>query len=159
MSCCTAGSRSTASNRFPRVNSAVTSYSVLPVAVMLRQSLIEVAQARQAVEGEQTRTEMICRCLSGPRCRQRVEAIVEAFSTMRTDLDKERRAIMKQWARRDVQIGRVMQPTVGLYADLQGIAGMSLQEIKGPGLQARGMKRMRFLTDREPGEWMSPACD
>ncbi len=35
-----------------------------------------------------------------PRFRQRVEAIVEAFSTMQEDLDKERKVIMKQWAKR-----------------------------------------------------------
>ncbi|TDJ70582.1 MAG: DUF2130 domain-containing protein [Proteobacteria bacterium] len=105
--------------------------AVLPVAAILRQSLIEVALARQANEGEQTKTEMIYQYLTGPRFRQRVEAIVEAFSTMQGDLDKERKAIMKQWAKRDEQINRVMQATVGMYGDLQGIAGKTLQEIEG----------------------------
>ena len=49
-----------------------------------------------------------------PRFRQRAEAIVEAFSTMQEDLDKERKAIMKQWAKREEQIARVMQSTVGM---------------------------------------------
>lgn len=35
------------------------------------------------------------RTATGPRFRQRVEAIVEAFSTMQEDLDKERKVIMK----------------------------------------------------------------
>ena len=56
---------------------------------------------------------------------------MEAFSTMQADLDKERKAIMKQWAKREAQIERVMGATVGMYGDLQGIAGRSLQEIKG----------------------------
>ncbi|MCP4410381.1 MAG: DUF2130 domain-containing protein, partial [Gammaproteobacteria bacterium] len=72
--------------------------TTLPVAAILRQSLIEVALARQANEGQQTKTEMVYQYLTGPRFRQRVEAIVEAFSTMQGDLDKERKAIMKQWA-------------------------------------------------------------
>lgn len=105
--------------------------AVLPVAAILRQSLIEVALARQANEGQQTKTEMIYQYLTGPRFRQRVEAIVEAFSTMQGDLDKERKAIMKQWAKREEQINRVMQATVGMYGDLQGIAGKTLQEIEG----------------------------
>jgi hypothetical protein len=37
----------------------------------------------------------------------------------------------RQWAKREEQIDRVMQATVGMYGDLQGIAGKSLQEIKG----------------------------
>ncbi len=110
--------------------------ATLPVAAILRQSLIEVALARQVNEGQQTKTEMIYQYLTGPRFRQRVEAIVEAFSTMQSDLDKERRAIMKQWAKREVQIERVMQATVGMYGDLQGIAGKTLQEIEGLGLGA-----------------------
>jgi len=109
---------------------------MLPVAVILRQSLIEVSLARQAGEGQQTKTEMIYQYLTGPRFRQRVEAIVEAFSTMQGDLDKERKAIMKQWAKREEQIIRVMQATVGMYGDLQGIAGKTLQEIEGLDLLA-----------------------
>ena len=87
--------------------------------------------ARQVSEGQQTKTEMIYQYLTGPRFRHRVEAIVEAFSTMQEDLDKERKAIMKQWAKREEQIERVMGATVGMYGDLQGIAGKSLQEIEG----------------------------
>lgn len=105
--------------------------AALPVAMILRQTLLEIAMARQASEGQQTKTEMIYQYLTGPRFRHRVEAIVEAFSTMQEDLDKERKAIMKQWAKREAQIERVMGATVGMYGDLQGIAGKSLQEIEG----------------------------
>ncbi len=110
--------------------------AALPVAAILRQTLLEIAVARQATEGQQTKTEMIYQYLTGPRFRHRVEAIVEAFSTMQEDLDKERKAIMKQWAKREEQIERVMGATVGMYGDLQGIAGKSLQEIEGLELRA-----------------------
>lgn len=105
--------------------------TAMPVAAVLRQSLMEIAMARQASEGQQTKTEMVYQYLTGPRFRHRMEAIVEAFSTMQEDLDKERKAIMKQWAKREEQIERVMGATVGMYGDLQGIAGKSLQEIEG----------------------------
>ena len=62
--------------------------TVIPVAMTLRNTLIEVAASRQAVEGQQTKTEMIYHYLTGPRFRQRVEAIVEAFSSIKEDLDK-----------------------------------------------------------------------
>jgi hypothetical protein len=110
--------------------------AAIPVAAILRQSLLDVALARSASEGQQTKTEMVYQYLTGPRFRHRVEAIVEAFSTMQNDLDRERKAIMKQWAKREVQIDRVMQATVGMYGDLQGIAGKTLQEIEGLELQA-----------------------
>ena len=114
--------------------------AALPVATVLRHTLLQVGMARQVSEGQQTKTEMIYQYLTGPRFRHRVEAIVEAFSTMQEDLDKERKAIMKQWAKREEQIERVMGATVGMYGDLQGIAGKSLQEIEGlelPALETR----------------------
>jgi len=109
----------------------------LPVALSLRQSLIEVAAVRQSSEGQQTKMEMVYGYLMGPRFRQRIQAIVEAFSSMREDLDRERKAITRQWAKREEQIDRVMSATVGMYGDLQGIAGKTLQEIEG--LEFQGM--------------------
>ncbi len=114
--------------------------AALPVAAILRQTLLELAMSRQSSEGQQTKTEMVYQYLTGPRFKQRVEAIVEAFSTMQEDLDKERKAIMKQWAKREEQIERVMGATVGMYGDLQGIAGKSLQEIDGLELQTLGLE-------------------
>jgi hypothetical protein len=114
--------------------------AVLPVATTLRHTLVEVASARQATEGQQTKTEMVYQYLTGPRFRQRVQAIVEAFSSMQEDLDREKKAITKQWAKREEQIERVMGATVGMYGDLQGIAGKSLQEIEGLELQALGFE-------------------
>jgi len=113
--------------------------TALPVAIILRQSLQELALARQANEGQETKTEMVYQYLTGSRFRQRVEAIVEAFSTMQEDLDKERKAIMKQWAKREQQIERVMGATVGMYGDLQGIAGKSLLQIEGLELNVLGV--------------------
>lgn len=110
--------------------------AALPVATVLRHTLLQVSTARQVSEGQQTKTEMVYQYLTGPRFRHRVEAIVEAFSSMKDDLDKERKAILKQWAKREEQIDRVMSATVGMYGDLQGIAGKSLQEIEGLELQA-----------------------
>ena len=113
----------------------------LPVAFSLRQTLIEVACARQASQGQQTKMEMVYGYLTGPRFRQRVQAIVEAFSSMKEDLDREKKAITRQWAKREEQIDRVMQATVGMYGDLQGIAGKTLQEIEG--LEIQGMLDFR----------------
>ncbi|TKB68885.1 MAG: DUF2130 domain-containing protein [Nitrospira sp.] len=110
--------------------------SVFSLAVALRHSLIELASARQALDGQQTKTEMVYQYLTGPRFRHRVEAIVEAFSSMQEDLDREKKAITKQWAKREEQIERVMQATVGMYGDLQAIAGKSFQEIEGLELAA-----------------------
>jgi len=121
---------------------------LLPIAITLRNTLIEVAAARQATEGQQTKMEMVYQYLTGPRFRQRVQAIVEAFSSMREDLEREKKAITRQWAKREEQIDRVMQATVGMYGDLQGIAGRTLQEIEG--LEFQGL--LDFNEDKDEPE-------
>ena len=115
----------------------VTSFeNIEPVALILRHTLIEVSSARMASEGFATKTELLYQYLTGPRFRQRIGAIVEAFTIMKEDLDKERRAITKQWEKREKQIENLMFATTGMYGDLQGIAGKSIQEIEGMDLLA-----------------------
>jgi hypothetical protein len=103
----------------------------IAVAIVLRHSLVELAMARHASEGQQTKMEMIYQYLTGPRFRHRVQAIVEKFTDMQQDLDKERKTMTKLWAKRQEQIRCVIESTAGLYGDLQGIAGKTLQEIEG----------------------------
>lgn len=103
----------------------------IPVAIALRHSLIEIAATRQAGEGQQTKMEMVYQYLTGPRFRHRIQAIVEKFSDMHDDLEKERKTMTKQWAKREGQIRGVIEATAGMYGDLQGIAGKTLQEIDG----------------------------
>ncbi len=108
----------------------------IPVAIALRYSLIELAAARQAGEGQQTKMDLVYQYLTGPRFRHRIEAIVEKFGDMHADLDKERKTMTKLWARRAEQIRCVVEATAGMYGDLQGIAGKTLQEIEGLDLPA-----------------------
>lgn len=102
----------------------------IPVAIALRQSLIELATARDAKKGQQTKMELVYDYLTGPRFRHRVEAIVEKFSDMQADLDRERKAMTRLWAKREAQIKGVIEATVGMYGDVQGIAGQALDEIE-----------------------------
>jgi hypothetical protein len=107
----------------------------IPVAIALRQSLIELSNARQAGEGQQSKMELVYQYLTGPRFRHRVEAIVEKFTDMQGDLDRERKTMTRLWAKRESQIRGVIESTVGMYGDLQGIAGKSFQEIEGLDMQ------------------------
>ncbi len=103
----------------------------LPLAIALRQSLIDIASTRLVKEGQETKMELIYQYLTGPKFKHRIEAIVEKFSDMQDDLDKERKAMTRLWAKREMQIQGVIESTVGMYGDLQGIAGRALPEIEG----------------------------
>tara|TARA_A100000171_G_scaffold15636_1_gene14051 strand:+ start:8931 stop:10229 length:1299 start_codon:yes stop_codon:yes gene_type:complete len=103
----------------------------VPVAIAVRNAALEVSMARKAGEGQQTKTDLVYQYLTGPAFRHRVEAIVEKFTDMKADLDRERKSMTRMWAKREAQITGVIDATAGMYGDLQGIAGRSLQEIEG----------------------------
>lgn len=109
---------------------AETRYAI-PLAVALRQSLIDLAAARQSREGQESKMELVYDYLTGPKFRHRVEAIVEKINDMRGDLDKERKVMTRAWAKREAQIQVVIDATMGMHGDLQGIAGQAIQEIEG----------------------------
>jgi hypothetical protein len=102
----------------------------VPLAIVLRHGLIDLAGSRLAQEGQQTKMELMYAYLTGPRFRHRIDAIVEKFTDMQDDLDRERKTMMRLWAKREEQLRGVLDSTAGLYGDLQGIAGRAMQEIE-----------------------------
>ena len=98
----------------------------LPLATALRTSLLYVNAVRQAQEGMKTKSEEVYSYVTGPQFRHRVEALVEAFTTLQEDLTAERKVAERQWAKRAAQIERVLTSTSGMFGDLQGIAGKAL---------------------------------
>jgi hypothetical protein len=108
---------------------------VVGLAAALRVGLIEVAKNRLATVGQNEKMELVYGYLASRDFRNRVTGIVEAFVTMHSDLESERRSIQRLWSKREKQIQRAVINTAGLYGDLQGIVGASLPEIDGLTLQ------------------------
>lgn len=115
----------------------VTDYaSVVGLTTALRMSLSQVADMKLATVGKNEKMETLYDYLSGPQFKQRVEAIVKTFISMKEDLDKEKRAMMSIWSKRDKQIERVIVNTAGMYGDMKGIIGASLPQIDSMELKA-----------------------
>lgn len=102
---------------------------ILPIANALRVSVIELAGARRSNEGQESKAQLIYAYLTGPRFKHRIECIAEKFTELRGDLEKERKWMNKQWAKRDTELLSVLEATSGMYGDLQGIAGQTLKDI------------------------------
>jgi hypothetical protein len=99
------------------------------LAAALRAGLLEVARTRRSLQGKQTKIEILYNYLSSTEFRQRIEGIVEAFVTMRDDLDSEKRSMRRIWAKREKQLDRAVANTAGLYGDLGAILGANLPQI------------------------------
>ncbi len=104
--------------------------SAIPLVSALREQLIAVNFAQCAGEGKDEKMEMMFSYLSGDEFRQRVEALVETFESMHLQLHRERRAMERLWKEREKQIQRIVTNTTGMYGDIRGIIGSSVQSIK-----------------------------
>ncbi|UKN01518.1 DUF2130 domain-containing protein [Paracrocinitomix mangrovi] len=100
------------------------------VAAVLRDALIRVNATRSANENKGDKMQMLYSYLTGNEFRHQVEAIVEAFSTMKANLDREKRQMIKNWKEREKQIDKVIENTLGLYGSVKGIAGSSVKTIE-----------------------------
>ena len=100
----------------------------LALAGALRITLESVTREKALSVGKNEKMEVLYAYLTGVEFRQRVEAIVEAFTGMSDGLRKERLAYEKLWAEREKQIHKVIANTVGMYGDLSG--HVALPQIK-----------------------------
>jgi hypothetical protein len=109
----------------------------------LRLNMMEKEEQIASMQRQLEDLELIYQYLTGPRFRQRIEAIVEKFSSMQTDLERERKTMTRLRAKREGQIRSVIESTVGMYGDLQGVAGKALEEIDGLTQIARRVEARR----------------
>lgn len=101
----------------------------LSVAKLLRMSLSQLNLARQSSVNKSEKMEILYQYLSSSDFRNKVEAIVEAFTSMKANLNREKVVYTRLWATREKQIQKVVDNTVGMYGDLQGLMGKSLAQI------------------------------
>jgi hypothetical protein len=83
--------------------------------------LIQVASEKRLAVRAGEKMESLHRYLTGTEFRQRVQVMIEAFITMKKDLDKEKRAMTKLWGKREKQIERVIDSIATMRGELEGI--------------------------------------
>ena len=102
---------------------------LIPVAEMLRVILVETHRLKVVNTGRAEKMELLYRYLSSPQFAQKVRMVLETFELMRTDLEAEKKAIQRVWAKRQVQIEKVTGSLVAVCGELQAIADGSLSEL------------------------------
>lgn len=101
----------------------------VPLAHALRDGMLRVAEARGAREGQATKSEMLYDYLTGPQFRGRMEAVVEPFEEMQDALNREKKHMTAQWAKREKQLEKAIGAMMGMYGDVKGIAGAAVGQI------------------------------
>ncbi|HXH04902.1 MAG TPA: DUF2130 domain-containing protein [Candidatus Nitrosotenuis sp.] len=100
------------------------------LAAALRATILQVDAANKMSAGKDAKMEALYQFLVGPEFRHRVEAIVENYGTLQSEIEKEKRAAALRWAHQEKAIRAVIDNTIGMYGDLQGITSRALPAIK-----------------------------
>lgn len=104
---------------------------ILPLARMVRDKLIEVAREKFMAQSKEGRAEQLYSFITSHEFRQQIEAILEEYSAMKQQIERERRAYEKMWSAREVQVERIFKSTARIVGGIQGTVGSSLSQIKG----------------------------
>ncbi|MBI3141646.1 MAG: DUF2130 domain-containing protein [Bacteroidetes bacterium] len=97
---------------------------------VLRETVVKLSDAAGNQEHKGDKMHMLYDFLTGTTFRMQVEAIVEAFTSLQSALDSEKRAMQRIWKEREKQIGKVMDSTIDMYGSIKGIAGNAVQEVR-----------------------------
>lgn len=104
--------------------------TAISVAKVARQGLIELHHSLVASNSRHEKADILYNYLTNPIFRQRLEAVVDSFQQMREDLDREKRAISKTWKQREKLIDSVVDNTLHIYSDIQGVVGKKVLNIQ-----------------------------
>lgn len=102
-----------------------------PLAHVLRQSLLEISASKAFQVGQASKEADVYAYFTGPRFRQRIEAIRERFDSLRTNIEKEKQFMQRSWAAREMQIDKVVESLIGMHGDIEGIAGQVIEGLEG----------------------------
>ena len=101
-----------------------------PVAETLRVILLEGQRLKLVNTGRNEKMEQLYNYLSSAQFAQRMRTMLDGLEAMRSDLESEKRAMQKIWAKRQMQIERVTGSMTNVVGELQGIAQDQLPQLE-----------------------------
>ncbi len=99
------------------------------LSAVLRDGIIKINYIQKKQENKKDKMSLLYSYLTSTEFKMQIEAIVEGFTTMKGDLDKEKRAMMRIWKQREKQIDKVLDNTITMYGSVKGIAGNAIQTV------------------------------
>jgi hypothetical protein len=104
----------------------VTRKMALPLALALRFNLVSVNHEKIINVNKSQKAEILYQYITSTDFKHRIEAIVETFADMQNTIETEKRWFTSKWAKQEKQIRRVVDNTIGMRADLEGLVGNAL---------------------------------
>lgn len=104
--------------------------AAMGIALILRSKLVEMNTLKMSNEGKDKKVNMLYDYLCGNEFKHRVSGLMESFTDMKSELDREKVAMLRLWASREKQIEKFVTHMSGMYGDIKGIMGKRLPEIE-----------------------------
>ncbi len=95
------------------------------LALILRQGVLDVGRMKSINKNQDEKANVLYDYLTSVSFRNRVEKLIESFVSMKSDLDKEKRAVTRLWKAREKQLDLVIETTSCLVGDIQGVVGVN----------------------------------
>ena len=96
---------------------------------ILREMLIRIHSVKTSQVNKADKMELLYQYLTSQEFVQTVQRIIENFSSMSQQLEREKRAMQRLWKEREKQIWAVQENLSALFGAIRGIAGKELDTI------------------------------
>jgi len=130
---------------------------VIPVAHLLRAGILQISVVRNSNEGMEERMKLLHGFLISPDFKNKMEAIIQTFEDMQSELEKEKRSFKAKWKRSQKNIDRVIDNVAGMWGDFQGLLGNELGTI--PALELDDPDESLLLEEPKKQEEVAETAD
>lgn len=98
----------------------------IPVANMLRDKLISISKVEKSLVWKDIKMEMLYKYLGSEEFSSKISMMVDVFSSLKWWIDAERRAMEKNWKKREKDLERATFAVTWMYWELESLMGQAL---------------------------------
>ncbi len=98
----------------------------IPVAAMLRDKLIQINKTEKSLEWKDLKMEMLYKYLWSEEFWSKILMMVDVFSELKNWIDSERRAMEKNWKKREKDLERATYAITWIYWELESLMWQAL---------------------------------
>ena len=98
----------------------------IQVATMLRDKLISISKVEKSLEGKDIKMEMLYKYLSSEEFSSKISMMVDVISNLKWWIDAERRAMEKNWKKREKDLERATFAVTWMYWELESLMWQAL---------------------------------
>ncbi|PZM80136.1 hypothetical protein DLH72_05315 [Candidatus Gracilibacteria bacterium] len=96
------------------------------VATILRDKILSISKVEKSLEGKDLKMELLYKYLTSQEFSSKISMMVQVFSNLKSGIDAERRAMEKNWKKREKDLERATFAITGMYGELESLMGQTL---------------------------------